>query len=276
MNNEEIRITPLGTVSPYCHNGKNCPSILVQYGKHRILLDCGTGISNYLTLPNDLENLTIIISHLHPDHYGELLSIAPMTYVMKRLGYLREKIEVYIPKGDKIKTTESFLDEDGWGSSKTVDKTLPDFDYLMYLSKIGNLKMIPYQQAQKLTFDDLTITFMRNPHPLITYSIKLETDKLKIVYSSDTGYEKSNLASFAKDANLFICESTFLRGQAKERDDHLYAYEAGLLAQKASVEKLLLTHFWPDADKQQYVEEAKEVFPNTEAAEEGKKLVLKR
>ena len=47
--------------------------------------------------------LTIIISHLHPDHYGDLLSIASTSFVFNRLGYLNERIKVYIPKGDKIK-----------------------------------------------------------------------------------------------------------------------------------------------------------------------------
>ena len=42
-----------------------------------------------------------------------------------------------------------------------------------------------------------------------------------------------------------------------------------------NVKKLLLTHFWPEIDKDEYVNEAKEIFENTEAAVEGKKLILK-
>ena len=46
--------------------------------------------------------------------------------------------------------------------------------------------------------------------------------------------------------------------------------------QKANVKKLLLTHFWPEIDKDEYVNEAKEIFENTEAAVEGKKIILRR
>ena len=76
---------------------------------------------------------------------------------------------------------------------------------------------------------------------------------------------------FAKDADLLICESTFLKGQLKNDDNHLYAYEAGMIARDANAKKLLLTHFWPEIDKQKYVDEAKETCKcDVIAAEEGK------
>ena len=131
-------------------------------------------------------------------------------------------------------------------------------------------------QKDKLNIDDLQINFARNPHPLITYSTKLETEGIKLVYSSDTGYKENCLEEFALNADLLICESTFLKGQVRNGDNHLFAYEAALIARDANVNNLLLTHFWPSISKQKYVDEAKEIFPNTEAAEEGKRLILRR
>lgn len=276
MENKELIITPLGTVSTYCYDGKKCPGFLVQYGENKILLDCGNGISEYMNLPDDLNNLIIIISHLHSDHYGELLSIAQTSYVFNRLGYLNERIKVYIPEGDKIKITENYEDADGWAANRTVEKNLLDFDYLLSLEKESYLVFIPYKQTDKLNIDDLQITFARNPHPLITYSTKVETEGIKFVYSSDTGYKENCLEEFALNANLLICESTFLRGQVKNTDNHLFAYEAAKIAKKANVDKLVLTHFWPSIDKQNYVDEARVVFTNTEAACEVKKLILRR
>lgn len=273
---DEMIITPLGTVSPYCKGSMNCPGFLVEYNQDKILLDCGNGITRYLDLIKDLNNLTIIISHLHKDHYGDLLSIAQSSYVLKRLGYLQNKIKVYIPKGDIVKVEEYGTDKDGWGTTKTVRKNLIDFDYIMGLSKVGYLDIIPYDNNSKINFSDMELSFSKNPHPLITYTTKLETEGLKVVYSSDTGYVKNSLEKFAKDANLLICESTFLKGQIKSEDSHLFAYEAGMIARNANVQKLLLTHFWPEIDKQNYVNEAKEYFDNVEAAVEGKVLRLKR
>ena len=81
----DLILIPLGSVSTYCYNDKNCPGFLVKYGVYNILLDAGNGISRYLDLPNDLENMSIFISHLHSDHYGELLSLAQTSYVFHKL-----------------------------------------------------------------------------------------------------------------------------------------------------------------------------------------------
>ena len=35
-------------------------------------------------------------------------------------------------------------------------------------------------------------------------------------------------------------------------DNHIFAYEAGLIAKAAKVHKLMLTHFYPEIDKQKY------------------------
>ena len=78
------------------------------------------------------------------------------------------------------------------------------------------------------------------------------------------------------DSDIFICESTFLRGQSRDKNTHLFAYEAGRIAREANVKKLLITHFWPELDKELYLKEAMEEFNNVEAAYEGKKLVLRR
>lgn len=273
---DEIKTTPLGTVSPYCKGNMNCPGFLIENNYDKILLDCGNGIIRYLNLVKDLKNLTIIISHLHKDHYGDLLSIAQSSYVLKRLGYLQNKIKVYIPKGDKITVEEHYTDSNGWGACKNVRKNLIDFDYIMDLSKVGYLEIIPYNGNSKLKFNEMELSFSKNPHQIITYSTKIMTEKLKVVYSSDTGYYGNSLENFAKNVNLLICESTFLRGQIKSEDNHLFAYEAGLIAKNANVERLLLTHFWPEIDKQSYVDEAKEYFNNVEAAVEGKELRLKK
>ena len=276
MKNKELIIIPLGTVSTYCYKDMNCPGFMIQYNGYKILLDCGNGISKNLNLPNDLDNLTIIISHLHPDHYGELLSLAQTSYVYNRLGYLSNKIKVYIPKGDKICIDEDYAGSANWGPKKTVEKNLIDYDYLLSLEKTSFFEFIPYNQDDILKLDDLTISFKKNPHSITTYSTKLETEGIKFIYSSDTGYNQNCLEEFAKDANLLICESTFLKGQVKNEDHHLFAYEAAQIAKKANVEKLVLTHFWPAIEKQKYVDEAIKIFENTEAAIEGKQLILRR
>lgn len=248
-----MKLKVLGTVSPYCKDSKNCPSYLVSTPNNKILLDCGNGITRNLVLPNDLENLTIIISHLHRDHYGDIFSLAYATYVYHNLGILKDRIKLYIP------------------SSK---KDSVDYQLLTNLGEEHYLKIEEYKEDSQITLNDTTITFSPNPHNVPSYSIKISSNNQTLVYSGDTGYIGNTIETFTKGANLLICESTFLKGQIRKKDYHLYAHEAATIAKKAEVQKLLLTHFWPEIDKEEYLKEAKPIFDNTEVAEENKVLKL--
>jgi ribonuclease BN (tRNA processing enzyme) len=246
----------LGTVSPHCHKDKNCPGYLVTTSTSTILLDCGNGITRNLNYPEDIQNLTIIISHLHRDHYSDLFSIAYDTYVYHNLGLLTNKVKVYIPK-------------------PTSKEELLDYQILTNLGEEQYLEIIPYQQQDIIQIGSSTITFSPNPHSIPSYSIKIKEQDKSIVYSGDTGYIGNTIEKFAAGSNLLICESTFLKGQTKKKDYHLYAHEAAQIAVSANVDKLLLTHFWPDIDKELYLQEAIPLFKKTLIAQENMVLNLK-
>ena len=55
--------------------GNNCPGFLITHGESKIMLDCGSGSHSLLNFPNDLNNLSIIISHLHSDHYNDIYNM---------------------------------------------------------------------------------------------------------------------------------------------------------------------------------------------------------
>lgn len=248
-----MKVIPLGTVSPYCKEDKNCPGFLVTKDGYKILLDCGSGISRLLSFPEDLNNLIIIISHLHKDHYSDLASIGYASFVYKNLGLLKNKIKVYIPRENTFSQ---------------------DYEYLTNFGDEHYMEFIPYKFNSLIKHDNFTVSFSLNPHQVTTHSIKINNNSKTLVYSSDTGYKNNSLEAFAKDADLLICEATFLDCQAKKSDNHLYAYEAALIAKNAHVKKLTLTHFWPEINEQNYVNEAKKIFSNTDAAIEGKQIII--
>lgn len=253
----EIKI--LGSVSPYPKGNKNGVSYLVTSGNNKILLDSGPGSSRLLNMEEDLNNLIIIISHLHKDHYSDLSAIGYASYVNKNLGYLKDKIKVYIPCDDTVIKSENFVDKDGWGTIRNVKRKLPDLEYLVNFGEENYFDFIGYENID-LKLDDIKITSEKNPHQISTHSIKIKDSSGALVYSADTGYKNNCLETFAKDADLLICESTYLKGQPKNGDNHLYAYEAGLIANSANIKELMLTHFWPEIDKQKYVDEASKEF----------------
>ena len=274
---KELVIVPLGTVSPYCKGNKNCPGFMIYYNGHRYLFDCGNGITRLMNFPDELENLNIFITHLHPDHYGDFSSIAQALLVYKRFGYINKNIDVYVPNHDTrtenihIDTSD---DPDDWGYTRTLVKPTLDYEYIKEFEKIAPINVIGYDCIHYKK-DDLTIKSLYVPHQISAYAFRIDTSVGSIVYSGDTG-SNNNLRKFAEGCDLFICESTFLKGQCRVADTHLFAHEAAMIARDANVKELLLTHFWPEIDPQEYVNEAKEFFPNTSAAYEGKKLVLRR
>ena len=107
--------------------------------------------------------------------------------------------------------------------------------------------------------------------------IKLENKNFKIIYTSDIGTTNFNeLVSFSKNADLLICESSFILKHNSNSSTHFTAYKAGILAKESNCKKLVLTHFWPLENKNEYLDEALTVFDNTIIPTEGKALILKK
>ena len=248
----KIIITPLGTISPYTKGNMNCPGFLVEYNSKKILLDCGNGITRLLNFPEDLKDLSVIITHYHKDHFGDLGTLQYASYAYHNLGLIDKKIKIYLPNNDFAFNKASIIS--------------------------NNESYSDYYDLNEFLIDDLNISFQdNNSHTIESYMVKIQNENFKIIYTSDTGTTNfSKLTDFCKDADLLICESSFLQKHNANSKTHMTAYDAGILASKSNAKKLLLTHFWPEEEKKLYLEEAKQNFENVEVAEEGKKLILRR
>ena len=94
----ELVITPLGTVSPYCKGDKNCPGYLFEYHDRKILVDCGNGVTRLLNFPEDLKHLSVIITHYHKDHYGDIGAIQYASHVYRKLlSMYGIGVNIYLP-----------------------------------------------------------------------------------------------------------------------------------------------------------------------------------
>ncbi|OIO27700.1 ribonuclease Z [Candidatus Micrarchaeota archaeon CG_4_10_14_0_2_um_filter_60_11] len=98
----------------------------------------------------------------------------------------------------------------------------------------------------------------------------------KLVYSGDTAPCRT-LAEAAKGADLLIHDSCFSQSEAAMAAEkkHATATQAAELAVKAKAGRLALTHFSNRyEDRKPLLAEAKKIFPETVAAEEGLELSL--
>lgn len=83
----------------------------------------------------------------------------------------------------------------------------------------------------------------------------------------------------ARDATILLCESTYLEDKRHlaEKHFHLTAKQAASIAKEANVEKLILTHFSARyLNVHDFEKEAREIFPNTDAAEDLKAFPFPR
>ena len=107
--------------------------------------------------------------------------------------------------------------------------------------------------------------------------VKLQSNDFKIVYTSDIGNTNfKELINYCLGSDLLICESSFLVKHNSNSKTHMTALDAGKLAKLSNSKELLLNHFWPEERKELYLEEAKQVFENTQVAEEGNKIILRK
>lgn len=247
-----MKLKILGTQSPYNTPNHHCPGFLLTEGQTNIMLDCGSGSHSMLTFPNDLQNLSIILTHLHRDHYNDIYNMQYASFVFHNQKRLEKPISIWMP----ITPTDIGTD---------IMSEKASFARYHFINEKTSLKL-----------GNMHLQFCQTDHPVETYAIKVSSGNRTIVYTSDTSFSaKSKLVEFAKGADLLISESSLLKEHGfPEINSHLTAYQAGIIAKEADVKGLVLTHFWPEESVQKYVLEAKEVFPHVVAAKEGQIIDL--
>lgn len=244
----------LGTRSPYATKGKAGVGFLAKINNKYVLLDCGTGTDANMSLPKELENLFVFITHLHANSYAGLSSIQHASYCFHNLGRLNNKVQIYIP----IFPTR-------------------DNEYIIR-QKNSYCEYHDVMPGYVLENDDFSIYAGKVIHEKISaYMFRLTSGKTNIVYTGNMSYEShDNVVEFAKNADVLIAEASFLSKDAhkKEANDHLTAIQAATIAKDANVGLLLLSHIWPEYDEADILAEARNVFKETYIPHDGLTYVL--
>ena len=246
-----MKIKVLGSSAPYCKDERNCSGYLITNNNTKILLDAGFGITRNMKFPEDLNNLNIIISHLHKDHYAELFAIHYSCIVYNAHNKFDGVVNVYIP---------------------TVKETDKEYlDYLIIKKLQSNVfNIIEYDRSINGTYiDDVRLDVMKNYHgDMNSYSIKLTSDKI-ITYSGDMSKRSINdLTLFSKDSNVLIIEASLLKDDV-QIDNHLSTIEAANVGINSNSKLIVFTHMFPETNKDKYVKEVKDISQNTIYASEN-------
>ena len=230
-----MKLTVLGNYGPYPKADCACSGFLLTSDSAKILIDCGSGVIGKLQHYINIEELdAVILSHLHCDHAGDMLTLGYAVEIKIMKHQMNSPLKVYMP-GEPVSEFERIASRQGFDVTK-IDEMLP------------------------LEIKDIKVTFKEMKHGFQNYAISIKKGNRRFVYSGDT-MPNDALIEFAKDSDLFLCEAGLLERDEKNiRAMHLTAKEAGEIAKKAGASRLLLTHFLPDIKAQNYINEAASVY----------------
>ncbi|MEA4816254.1 MAG: MBL fold metallo-hydrolase [Lachnospiraceae bacterium] len=180
--------------------GGETSCVLVKFGDTNIILDAGSGIKNAESYIPYGSPISILISHPHLDHLLGLPSFSPL-YQEKR------KISLYAERRGCLSArdqAELVLSEPLWPV---------------------NISMLPsdikfYDISENFKINDVSVDTMESNHPNGSTIYRLSSDGVCVVYATDfeaTPESIEELAYFAKDSSLLICDAQYTDYEFKYR-----------------------------------------------------------
>lgn len=295
-----LSVTILGSGAATPTLGRHCSSQVVAVDGERMLLDCGEATQNQIRLYHQkLQSFShIFISHLHGDHWFGLPGLLASMHLCGRT----DDVHVYAPAGIRP-ALELLFEVSGThlqyelhlheleGGRQTVyeaDKcrvsafpivhSMPTYGYLFEekiplfnLRKDSRAKygLTDYECRRIKMGDDYV-----RPDGSVVPNAELVLPKrqpLRYAYCCDTAYSESVIAE-VRGVDLLCVDSTFDSAHEALAAEKLHctAHQAAQMALAAHAKQLMLTHFSARyKDVSILLDEARKVFPNTIAAEEG-------
>lgn len=246
-------VTVLGSGAAYPRAGGACSGFLVSNDAANVWLDAGNGTFSRLQELISYRDLdALVITHGHADHVADVL---PLMYA---LGFdpqqpATTRLPVYAP-GD----VEHSLKWPLGGTSLEIFHKVFDFRSIKEPFEISGIRFEAF----------------RTKHPAETYGLRVSNSGRSFVYTSDTALYPE-LADECRDAEVLVCEATYVDGIDAAPGVHMWAREAGRVAQQAGAKRLVLTHIWSTLDPVQAVDEAAGEYDGpVEAAVEGKRYTI--
>ena len=235
-----MKLTIVGCAGTFPGPDAACSSYLLEHDGFRLLIDAGNGSTGALQKSVGLLDLdAVIISHLHGDHYLDLV-----TYTYARRYHPAGSpgcLPVFGPRDIRAHVAGAF--------GRPVDDLLDAVYEFHPVSGDGRIAVGPFE-----------IDLAQVNHPVETYAMRLRAGARTVAYSADTGACDA-LVKTARDADVFLCEASYLDGDDNPPNIHLTGKEAAEHAGRAGVGKLVLTHLVPWGDPDRTLAEARAAFP---------------
>jgi ribonuclease BN (tRNA processing enzyme) len=214
-----VQLDVIGSSPAWPNPGGACSGYLVD---GRLLLDCGPGVLAKLREREAWPTVeAIAITHLHLDHWGDLIPWVWGSLFGPGRG---RRPELWLPPGSAAELQPILTrlgNDDMFEKAFVVAEYEPDVPF-----ETGGLTVHPRRVVH---------------YDMDAYGFRVEGDRV-FAYSGDTG-PCDALVEIARDAELFVCEATLGSGSEEaELRGHLSVAEAVAAWEESRARQLLLTH----------------------------------
>jgi ribonuclease Z len=290
-------LTILGSSSQQPTRKRNHGAYLLRWNDEGLLFDPGEGTQRQFIYANIAPPVVtrIFVSHFHGDH---CLGLGSMLMRLN-LDKVSHEIHCYYPASGK-----KYFDRLRYGTiyHETIKVVEHPVEAEGLVEDFGNFKIEAYfldhgvdnigwritepsrrkfdkEKLKKLGIKGPMMRTLQNEGKLEVGSETVLIDDVSWIRPGDTFSYVSDTrlcpAAFecAREAKLLLCESTYLHKEAllASKYQHLTTKQAAQIAKESGAQKLILTHFSARyLNPLEFENEAREVFPNTEVAEDFK------
>jgi len=297
-----MRVTPLGTSSGKPTLKRNVSALAIAREAEWLLFDCGEGTQHQIAraglAPNRLS--TILITHLHGDHFNGLPGLLSSMGLDRRTNDLTligpQGIREYLDMLSRLKImfVNYPMELKEFSSLASPIVVLETKDYKIAACALDHrLFALGYRIEERPRPGRFNVERARElnvPEGELWgrlqagHDVELEDGSVitpaqvlgpsrpgkSIAYCLDTRPCPQSV-ELAKDVDLLIHEATYTEELAAEAREygHSTASQAAQTAREAGARRLLLTHFSSRyADASPLLEEARAIFPDTIVAED--------
>lgn len=230
------RLVVCGSAGTHPQAGTACSSLLVTDGEDHLLVDCGNGSLANLLLVADVADLDgLVLTHLHPDHVADVWGL-----VNARRFHVAPlpPLSAYAPPGALQTLGALVSDVDAFARRLPLTDLVADRGF-----SVGRLAVTPFAVR----------------HPVPAFGARLHVGGATVAITGDTGWF-DGLVELVAGVDLLVAEATWATPDEGPSGVHLTAAQAGDLAARAGVGRLLLTHLGPTHDPERAHARARAAF----------------
>ncbi|MEU1086788.1 MBL fold metallo-hydrolase [Streptomyces sp. NPDC005576] len=236
MIDDTLRLTVLGSSTPYASTDNPCSGYLVSGGGTRVWVDAGSGTLAALQRHVRLDELDAIwISHLHADHSADLLT-AYYAAVFSDIE-LASPIPLFGPPGIADRLVHFLTNGD----------TPSPVESAFAIEELSD--------GHAVRTGALTLTARTVAHGMPAFALRVEHAGRSLVYSGDTAPCPA-LTDLAEGCDVLLCEAESDRVPESGEQVHHTPEDTGETARSAGAGRLIVTHVGPFLDPTQAVSRA--------------------